>query len=65
MHQSLVRCFVSKNWFVVYSRRNILTKLVGYPQSTCLCVRMEFVIEFGLYVNFFTFIQLFSFMWGR
>jgi len=25
--------------------KNILMKLVGYQQPTCLCVKMEFVIE--------------------
>jgi len=33
-------------WFTLYvfSSKNILTKLVGYQQPTCLFVKMEFVV---------------------
>jgi len=30
-------------YFYVLCNKNILTKLVGYQQPTCLCVMMEFV----------------------
>jgi len=39
-YQSLGRWFIKK----LICSRNILTKLVGYQQYTCLCVRMEFVV---------------------
>jgi len=29
--------------FFVFCSKNIVTKLVGYEQATCLCVEMEFV----------------------
>jgi len=40
-HQSVGR------WFIFYVRcsKNILMKLVGYQQPTCLCVKMEFVVR--------------------
>jgi len=31
-------------YFCVLCSKNILMKLVGYQQPTCLCVRMEFVV---------------------
>jgi len=31
-------------YFYVLCNKNILTKLVGYQQPTCLCVKMEFVV---------------------
>jgi len=31
-------------YFYVLSSKNILMKLVGYQQPTCLCVKMEFVV---------------------
>jgi len=46
-------------------KSNILMKLVGYQQSTCLRVKMELVV--GTYFAFmwilFTYVELFSFMW--
>jgi len=30
--------------FYVFCCKNILTKLVGYQQPTCLCVKMEFAV---------------------
>jgi len=30
--------------FYVLCNKNILLKLVGYQQPTCLCVKMEFVV---------------------
>jgi len=32
-------------YFYVLCNKNILIKLVGYQQPTCLCVMMEFVVE--------------------
>jgi len=32
-------------YFYVLCSKNILMKLVGYQQLTCLCVKMEFVIK--------------------
>jgi len=32
-------------YFYVHCNKNILLKLVGYQQPTCLCVMMEFVVE--------------------
>jgi len=43
----------------------ILMKLVGCQQPTCLCVKMEFVVEttvFRFHVNCFHFLKLLSFM---
>jgi len=31
-------------YFNVFCSKNILTKLVGYQQPACLCVKMEFVV---------------------
>jgi len=31
-------------YFYVLCSKNILMKLVGYQQPTCLCVKMEFVV---------------------
>jgi len=31
-------------YFYVFCSKNILMKLVGYQQPTCLCVKMEFVV---------------------
>jgi len=31
-------------YFYVLCNKNILTKLVGYQQPTCLCVKMQFVV---------------------
>jgi len=31
-------------YFYVLCNKNILMKLVGYQQLTCLCVKMEFVV---------------------
>jgi len=31
-------------YFYALCNKNILTKLVGYQQPTCLCVKMEFVV---------------------
>ena len=31
-------------YFYVLCNKNILMKLVGYQQSTCLCVKLEFVV---------------------
>jgi len=31
-------------YFYVLCSKNILRKLVGYQQPTCLCVKMEFVV---------------------
>jgi len=31
-------------YFYVLGNKNILMKLVGYQQPTCLCVIMEFVV---------------------
>jgi len=31
-------------YFYVLCSKNILMKLVGYQQSTCICVMMEFVV---------------------
>jgi len=39
-HLSVGRWLIS----YVFCGKNILTKLVGYNQSTCLCVEMEFVV---------------------
>jgi len=39
-HQSVGRWRI----FYVLCKTNILTKLIGYQQPTCLCVKMEFVI---------------------
>jgi len=39
-HQSVGRWLI----FYVFCIKNILTKLVGYHQPTCLCVKMEFVV---------------------
>jgi len=39
-HQSVGR------WLnFVFCSKDILTKLVGYQQPTCLCVKMEFVVR--------------------
>jgi len=52
--------------FYVLCTKNILTKLVGYQQPTCLCVKIEFVVgTISLLCELFTFVQLFLFMWGR
>jgi len=41
-------------------------KLVGYQQPTCLCVKMEFVVEtISLSCDCFHFLKLLSFMWGQ
>jgi len=40
-HQSAVGWFI---FFKLLCRENILTKLVGYQQPNCLCVKMEFVL---------------------
>jgi len=40
IQQSVGRWFV---FYMLYSK-NILTKLVGYQQPTCLCVKMEFMV---------------------
>jgi len=32
------------SYFYVFFSKNILTKLLGYQQPTCLCVKMEFVV---------------------
>jgi len=37
-------------YFYVICSKNFLTKLVGYPQRTCLCIKMEF-----FHVNFIHF----------
>jgi len=39
-HQSVGRWFI----FYVFYGKNILMKLDGYHQPTCLCVKMEFVV---------------------
>ena len=31
-------------YFYVLCSKNVLMKLVGYQQPTCLCVKMEFVV---------------------
>ena len=31
-------------YFYVLCNENILTKIAGYQQPTCLCVKMEFVV---------------------
>jgi len=45
-------------YFYVLRNKNILMKLVGYQQSTCLCVKMELIA--GTYFTFmriqFTFV---------
>jgi len=54
-------------YFYVFCSKNILTKLVGYQQPTCLCVKMEFMVE-TISLNMrivFTFVKLISFMWGQ
>jgi len=45
--------------FHVLFSKNILMKLVGYQQPTCLCVKMEFVIE---KISFSC--ELYSLSWG-
>jgi len=41
-------------------------KLFGYQQPSCLCAMMEFVVgNISLSWIVFTFVELFSFMWGR
>jgi len=60
-HQSVGRWLI----FYVFYGKNILTKLVGYRQPTCLCVEMKFVVG-----NISLSSELYSlswscFMWGR
>jgi len=53
-------------YFYVLCDKNLLMKLVGYQQPTCLCVMMEFVVgNIFLHVNCVHFLKLLSFMWGR
>jgi len=53
-------------YFYVLCNKNILTKLVGYQQPTCLCVQVDWWLEpFNFHVNCVHFLKLLSFMWGR
>jgi len=55
-------------YFYVLFSKNIL-KLVGYQQLICLCVNCQDGIRgwkhFAFMYIVFTFVELFSFMWGR
>jgi len=60
-HQSPGRWLI----FYIFCGENILTKLVGYCQPTCLCVKMRFVVgnislSYELYPLSWS-----CFMWGR
>ena len=46
-------------YFYVFCGKNILTKLVGYNQPTCLCVNMEIVVG-----NISFSCELYSFSWS-
>jgi len=63
-HQSVGKWLI----FYVFCSKNILTKLVGYQQPTCLCqygIRGWKWNHFAFMWIVFTFVELFSFMWGR
>ena len=55
LHQSVGRWLIFHAFYV----KNILTKLVGYHQPTCLCVKMEFAVE-----NISLSCELYSLSWS-
>ena len=64
-HQPVGRWFI----FMCFLVRIFLMKLVGSQQPTCLCVNCQGGIRGWKHFAFiwivFTFVELFSFMWGR
>jgi len=55
-------------FFYLLCSENLLTKLIGYQQPNCLCFKMAFAvgsISLAFVLIVFTFLQLFSIMWGR
>jgi len=61
-HRSVGRWLI----FYVFLGKNISTKLIGYQQPTCLCVKMEFVAgTISLSCELYPLPWMFSFMWVR